>query len=222
MTAQRQARELAHAQTLWDYERQLIEGHQAVICAGVDEVGRGCLAGPVVAAAVVLGLDWRVLSGVRDSKQLTKARRESLAKVILEQAQAVAIGVASVAEIDQHNILSASRIAMARALEGLAVSPPLALVDGPYPPLFAGTALPSVPVVDGDAKCLSIAAASVIAKVRRDEMMAELAAVHPEYGFERNAGYGTAEHLLALTQVGPSPHHRRSFAPVREHLRVGS
>ncbi len=222
MTSQRQARELAHAQTLWEYERQLVEGHGAVICAGVDEVGRGCLAGPVVAAAVVLGFDWKVLSGVRDSKQLTKARRESLAEVIFEHAQAVAIGVASVAEIDQHNILSASRIAMARALEGLAFPLPLALVDGPYPPLFPGTGLPSVPVVDGDAKCLSIAAASVVAKVRRDQMMSEIAAAYPQYGFERNAGYGTAEHLLALTQVGPSPHHRRSFAPVRENLRAGS
>lgn len=223
MTAEKQAREVAHAQTLWLTERQLVQGYEGnPVYAGVDEVGRGCLAGPVVAAAVILGPNWQSLAGVRDSKQLSKLRREALAQVIAENASAVGIGVASVVEIDEYNILAASRMAMARALADLEMTPSLALVDGPYPPLFAGAALPSVPVVDGDAKCLSIAAASVIAKVRRDEIMSRLAESYSEYGFERNVGYGTPEHLLALRRLGPSPHHRRSFAPVREVLVAGS
>lgn len=185
--------------------------------AGIDEVGRGPLAGPVVAAAVILSAQAaRKLArlGLTDSKALSAQRRESLFPVIRELGD-VALGEASVAEIDGENILRASLLAMRRACAGLAAAPDGApdgaIVDGNADP---GLACPTRTVVKGDALCLSIAAAAVVAKVTRDRLMCRLAENHAGYGWERNAGYGTAEHLAALEALGVTPHHRRSFAPV--------
>jgi ribonuclease HII len=156
--------------------------------------------------------DW---VGINDSKQLTKARRAALCQHITASAVAVAVGVATVAEIDHLNILVASRVAMGRAIAGLPHKADTALVDGPYAPLFPADEVRAIPVVDGDAKSLSIAAASIVAKVERDAMMAKLAEQYPMYGFERHVGYGTSEHLAALRQYGPTPHHRTTFGPVK-------
>ncbi len=178
--------------------------------AGVDEVGRGPLAGPVVAAAVVLD-PARSVSGLRDSKALAASRREELASMIRERAVAWAIGRAEVAEIDRINILHASLAAMRRAVEGLAVEVRLAYIDGNRAPVLACA---TVTVVGGDAKVPVISAASIVAKVARDAEMAAAAKRYPGYGFERHKGYATAAHLAALQRLGPTPLHRRSFAPV--------
>lgn len=180
------------------------------LIAGIDEAGRGPLAGPVVAAAVILDVK-RLPSGIHDSKTLSRPKREALLEAILDQAM-VGIGVASAAEIDEINILQATFLAMRRAVEALPAPPAAALIDGNRAPKLA---IPCHTVVKGDAKCLSIAAASIVAKVTRDRIMDRLAAEHPGFGWERNAGYGTAEHLEALRQIGPTTHHRRSFSPVR-------
>lgn len=178
--------------------------------AGLDEVGRGPLAGPVVAAAVVLDMK-RIPKGLFDSKALSADRREELFVEILATAS---VGIASVgaAEIDRINIRQASLAAMCRALAALPCIPDAALVDGNDPP-----PLPCEieTVIKGDASIPSIAAASIVAKVIRDRMMRRLAMLHPEYGFATNVGYSTAVHLAALDREGPCPHHRRSFAPVR-------
>jgi ribonuclease HII len=179
--------------------------------AGLDEVGRGPLAGPVVAAAVVLDPN-RVTAGLADSKALTAARREELFADILKTAQ---VGIASVshAEIDAINIRQASLLAMGRALAALPCSPDMALVDGNDPPrLPCGVE----PIVKGDATVASIAAASIVAKVIRDRLMRRLGLLYPEYGFETNAGYATACHLEALAKHGPCPFHRTSFSPLRQ------
>ncbi len=181
------------------------------LVAGIDEAGRGPLAGPVVAAAVILDAN-RLPAGIHDSKTLSRSRREALFEAILEQAM-VGIGEASPAEIDEINILQATFLAMRRAVEALPVAPAFALIDGNRAPKLA---IACQTVVKGDAKCLSIAAASIVAKVTRDRIMDRLAAETPGFGWERNAGYGTAEHLGALRQIGPTAHHRRSFSPVRE------
>ncbi len=176
---------------------------------GVDEVGRGPLAGPVVAAAVCLRPD-AVPPGLADSKRVPEARRNRIAAAL----EHVALGVASVEEIDRLNIRTASLLAMARAVEALAArigAPAMVLVDGnALPPIPA----PARAIVKGDATVASIAAAAIAAKVWRDRLMTDLAAAHPAYGWERNRGYGTAEHLAALEQHGVTAHHRRSFAPV--------
>jgi len=182
--------------------------------AGVDEVGRGPLAGPVVAAAVVLGPGVR-LDGLDDSKRLAPARREALAGLIRERALAWALGRAEVEEIDRWNILQASLLAMRRAVLALPQLPSRLLVDG--------NRCPEVPcaaqaVVGGDGKVAAISAASVLAKVARDAEMVGLHARHPGYGFEHNKGYATGEHLAGLRVLGPCAAHRRSFAPVREAL----
>jgi ribonuclease HII len=182
--------------------------------AGVDEVGRGPLAGPVVAAAVMLP-EGAALPGLADSKRLAPARRAALAAEIALTA-ATGIGVASVAEIDAGDILRAAERAMARALAALGAGAAACLVDGNRTP--PGLALPARAVVGGDGLVAEIAAASIVAKVTRDRMMGELAARHPGYGWERNMGYGTAEHRAALRALGPTPEHRRSFRPVREIL----
>ncbi len=182
--------------------------------AGVDEAGRGPLAGPVVAAAVRLDPN-RIPLGLNDSKQLSPARRISLAAQLREWAE-VSVGLASVAEIDGMNILRASHLAMLRALEGLSPAADHVLIDGNLTP--RGLRLPCQAIVKGDASCLSIAAASIIAKVWRDGIMVDLAQQHPGYGWERNAGYPTAEHRAALQNLGPTPHHRRSFRPVHNIL----
>jgi len=182
--------------------------------AGIDEVGRGPLAGPVVAAAVILD-PGRVPPGLRDSKQLSATRRQSLHDAICSDAQ-VSVAEASVAEIDALNILRASLLAMRRALSGLFPPAEFALIDGNRLP--DDLPCPARAVVGGDARCLSVAAASIVAKVRRDRIMAELARDWPGYGWEVNAGYPTRAHRVALSQLGVSPHHRRSFAPIRNML----
>jgi ribonuclease HII len=196
---------------------QLESAHPGIVC-GIDEAGRGPLAGPVVAAAVILHRDRvpeALLSGLNDSKKLSAARREALL-LTLEECGAAVIGVgqADVAEIDTHNILRATYMAMDRACSALGQSVDVALVDGNRaPPLSVGCAIQTV--IGGDGLSLSIAAASIVAKVTRDRIMTALAADFPAYGWERNAGYGTAEHRSAMIEHGVTPHHRRSFAPVR-------
>jgi ribonuclease HII len=194
------------------HERKLKRcGHGTI--AGLDEVGRGPLAGPVVAAAVVLDLG-RVPKGLADSKALPLDRREELFAEIVAVSQ---VGIASIPhrEIDQRNIRQASLLAMCRALAALPCIPDLALVDGNDPPNLP---CPVHTIVKGDAQIASIAAASIVAKVVRDRMMKRLAAHFPDYGFSTNVGYSTATHLSALSSTGPCPFHRRSFAPVRAGL----
>jgi ribonuclease HII len=181
-----------------------------VIVAGVDEVGRGPLAGPVLAAAVVLPAE--PVEGLADSKALPPARREALARALRGRGALVAVGAASVAEIDRLNILGATHLAMRRAVARLPVRPDEVLVDGNRPP---GLDLPTRCVVGGDATVPAISAASIVAKVLRDRLMARLAARYPGYGWERNAGYPSAEHREALARLGLTPHHRRSFGPCR-------
>jgi len=183
-------------------------GHGSI--AGLDEVGRGPLAGPVVAAAVVLDLR-RVPAGLADSKALDRDRREELFLEILATSE-VGIGSLSAADIDRINIRQAALMAMCRALEALPCLPDVALVDGNDPPNLP---CPVHTIVKGDAHVPSIAAASIVAKVVRDRMMRRLGEVYPVYGFVSNVGYSTAPHLSALTQAGPCAYHRHSFAPVR-------
>lgn len=181
--------------------------------AGIDEAGRGPWAGPVVAAAVILdqaALPAALAEGLDDSKKLSAAQREALFALLPEFAR-IGVGRAEVDEIDRLNILQATFLAMTRAAAALSSVPDLALVDGNRPPALACAVRC---VVGGDGRSLSIAAASVVAKVTRDRVMTELALRHPGYGWERNAGYGTAEHQAALARLGPTPAHRRSFRPV--------
>jgi len=184
-----------------------------VVC-GVDEAGRGPLAGPVVAAAVVLDPE-RPIHGLRDSKQLSAARRDALAHAIRERALGWAVARASVEEIDRLNILKATLLAMRRAVEALPCAPTLARIDGNQPPTLAcGIEL----IVGGDIVEPCISAASILAKTARDDDLLALHACHPGYGFDRHKGYPTAEHLERLRALGPCEAHRRSFAPVREAL----
>jgi len=195
----------------YDLERK-IKGR---VC-GIDEVGRGPWAGPVMAAAVILDPD-NIPYGLKDSKKLSRKRRESLYPQIIETAR-VGIGAASVEEIDRHNILQASFIAMQRAVANLPCPPDHALVDGNRLPELD---CPASPVVKGDNISLSIAAASIIAKVERDFLMDDLSKIYPEYGWESNAGYGTRHHAQALSLVGPSRFHRLSFAPISKLISEG-
>lgn len=185
--------------------------------AGVDEVGRGPLAGPVMAAAVILGPD-AIPPGLRDSKQLTAKRRTALAEQLRMQAE-VSVGQASVEEIEFHNILRAAHLAMRRAVEALDPPPDFLLIDGNMVP--EGLTIPAQPLVRGDTRSVSVAAASIVAKTRRDRLMVDLAQQHPEYGWDHNMGYPTKEHRLALQNLGPTPHHRRSFRPVHKILYQG-
>jgi len=182
------------------------------LVAGVDEVGRGPLCGAVVTAAVILD-PGRPILGLNDSKKLSLGRREALFEEIQEKALAWCVARAEVAEIDQLNILHATMLAMQRAVEGLQVQPRLALIDGNRCPKLA---VPSAPVVKGDSQVPAIAAASILAKVTRDREMQALDALYPGYGLAGHKGYPTAEHLDALRRLGPTPIHRRSFAPVRD------
>ena len=187
---------------------------QTTIVCGVDEAGRGPLAGPVYAAAVILGAGVR-LRGLADSKMLTPDARESLRVRIEQRAVAWAVASASVEEIDGLNILQATLLAMRRAVEQLACLPAEVLVDGLHcPPLNC----PARPVVRGDATVKEISAASILAKTARDRYMIELDSVYPQYGFAQHKGYSTPEHLDALRRHGACPHHRQSFAPVRDVL----
>ncbi|WP_241524116.1 ribonuclease HII [Oceaniglobus indicus] len=181
--------------------------------AGVDEVGRGPLAGPVTAAAVVLN-PLRIPEGLDDSKKLSMKTRQRLSDLLWQQAE-VSIGEASVEEIEHLNILRASHLAMRRAIEGLKRPVDMALVDGSMvPPLPCD----AQPLVKGECRSLSIAAASIVAKIWRDLGMVALAQQHPGYGWETNMGYGSPRHLSALKNLGVTPHHRRSFAPVHKML----
>ena len=180
----------------------------------MDEAGRGPLAGPVVAGVVVLPPDpdgeWVPL--VRDSKRMTRLRREEVFACLDEEALGVAAGVSSHGEIDEYGIVSATRRAVRRAIGSLALRPQFLLLDAfPIP----GVDIPQKPIVRGDASCLSIAAASIVAKVTRDRLMEEQNALYPGYGFARHKGYATREHLRLLNERGPSPIHRRSFSPIR-------
>ncbi|MGB5836659.1 MAG: ribonuclease HII [Albidovulum sp.] len=186
----------------------------AAFVAGVDEVGRGPLCGPVVAAAVRLD-PLAIPPGLNDSKKLSQTRREALYNVLMGVAD-VSVGAASVEEIDRINILQASHLAMCRAVAGLASVPDHVLVDGNRLP--RDLAVSAEAVVKGDARSLSIAAASIIAKVWRDRIMVDLAQQHPGYGWEKNAGYPTKEHLEALQNLGVTSCHRRSFKPVHNIL----
>ncbi len=207
-------RTMAKAEFTADYnlERAAADRGLVPVC-GIDEAGRGPWAGPVVAAAVILQPE-DLPSGLADSKTLSKERRETLFAELHAKAL-IGVGRAEVAEIDHLNILAATMLAMQRALAALPVPPKYALVDG--------NRAPELPcdvqcLVKGDARCLSIAAASIIAKVSRDREMAELAVRYPGFGWERNAGYGTAEHQAGLARLGPNEMHRRSFAPIRKLL----
>ena len=179
-------------------------------CAGIDEVGRGPLAGPVVAAAVVLGdqIEW---SDLKDSKALSAKRRQSLSNKIKEYALGWSIGRCEVEEIDEFNIFNASLLAMKRAYQGLEVPLGMALVDGKYSPELSVT---SYAVIKGDQFVPAISAASILAKVTRDQEMADLDDTFPNYGFAKHKGYPTAQHIKALQEFGPCCHHRRSFKPV--------
>ena len=180
---------------------------------GIDEAGRGPLAGPVVAAAVVLPMGYE-LPGLNDSKKLTAKKRDALYELLMADTRVLkCVAHATVQEIDELNILRATHLAMARAAQGIAPAVDFCLIDGLAVPHFP---LPSQNMVKGDARCLSIAAASVLAKVTRDRYMLQLAEQFPQYGFDRHAGYGTQAHLQAIRTHGITIHHRRSFAPVAQ------
>lgn len=188
--------------------------YHGVDLAGVDEVGRGPLAGDVVAAAVILDPS-RPIEGLRDSKKLSAARREALAQLVRERAVAWSVASATVAEIDELNILQASLLAMQRAVQALDPQPGYVLVDGNRLPRWR---YPSEAVVRGDDRVPAIAAASILAKVHRDNALLELEALYPGYGFAAHKGYPTASHLQALQALGVTPAHRRSFGPVKKLL----
>lgn len=204
-------------------EREVAAWAERRLLIGVDEVGRGPLAGPVVAAAAVFPPGAPAIAGVRDSKTLSASKREVLAGVLADAVLAVGLGAASCREIDRLNIRVATALAMRRAVRRVlrAVPQPAfvtVVVDGlPMPELEC----PHEAVVDGDALCYSIAAAGILAKTVRDRLMTRLGRRHPAYGWERNMGYGTPAHLAALHQRGPTPHHRRSFAPVSQMVGAG-
>ncbi len=197
-------RELARTEVMKQYENKY--GHLGYLC-GIDEVGRGPLAGPVVACAVILPKDCDILY-INDSKKLTAAKREELYDVIMEKAVSVGLGMTGPERIDEINILQATFEAMREAVSKLTVVPGLLLNDAVTIP---GLAVPQVPIIKGDAKSISIAAASIVAKVTRDRMMVEYDKTMPEYGFASNKGYGSAAHLEALKKYGPTPIHRRTF-----------
>ena len=197
---------------LLSFERQYAaQGCKRI--AGIDEAGRGPLAGPVVAAVCVLPPD-TVFQGLNDSKQLTESERERLFAEITEQAD-FGIGIAEATEIDRFNILKATFLAMSRALTKLGLKPDVVLVDGHLAPSFG---ILTVPIVGGDGKSASIAAASILAKVTRDRIMVKLHSQFPQYGFLGHKGYGTPEHLAAIAKHGPCSIHRKSFAPIRGQL----
>ncbi|RKT26879.1 RNase HII [Paraburkholderia sp. RAU2J] len=190
-----------------------------IVC-GVDEAGRGPLAGPVVAAAVIFDPARPMIRGLDDSKALSAKKRDELYDKIVDRALAYCVASATVEEIDSLNILHATMLAMKRAVEGLSVVPTLVKIDGNRCPTLS---IRSEAVIGGDALVKSISAASILAKVTRDRMLLELHQRHPVYGFNAHVGYGTPQHLAALREHGPCEHHRRSFAPVREaHLRFGT
>lgn len=194
-------------QRIWELGKFEREYEQFGYVCGIDEVGRGPLAGPVVAGAVILPKDYDILY-INDSKKLSAAKREELYDVIMEKAVAVGIGMVGPGRIDEINILQATYEAMREAISNLQVKPDILLNDAVTIP---GVNVRQVPIIKGDAKSISIGAASIIAKVTRDRLMEEYDKVFPEYGFASNKGYGSAEHIKALKEIGPTPIHRRSF-----------
>jgi ribonuclease HII len=196
-------------------EQRSLDWDTVGLVAGVDEAGRGPLAGPVVAAAVILD-ELKPIAGLNDSKKLTEKRREKLYDEILAKALCCSIAEATVQEIDSLNILQATLLAMRRAVDGLRLKPVKVLVDGNRLPVLDVRA---EAIVQGDALVPAISAASILAKVHRDRLCAQLHAQYPVYGFDRHKGYGTAVHLQALAEHGPSPSHRMSFAPVARSAR---
>lgn len=215
--AERQLK-LQHAQDIEEIriQRMLIEERKLwqkgyLLLAGLDEAGRGPLAGPVVAAACILPAQF-YLPGLNDSKLLTESKREKLYSQIQAQAISYALGSAEPAEIDALNILEATKLAMKRAIEGLKVRPQYLLIDALTLPTVK---LPQLPLKGGDRISATIAAASILAKVSRDRLMVELDALYPGYAFSKNKGYGSKEHMQSLRHLGPSPIHRKSFAPVK-------
>jgi len=206
----RKNREERRLENMKKIERELYnEGIDLI--AGVDEVGRGPLAGPVVAASVILPKDFSI-PRINDSKKLSAKQREQLYEEIMERAIAVGIGVVSNEEIDRLNIYQATQKAMVQAIENLSVTPEFLLIDALEIPVF----IPQQKIIKGDEKSISIASASIVAKVYRDRLMAEYSRKYPHFHFEKNAGYGTKEHLEALERYGPCPIHRKSFSPVKE------
>lgn len=199
----REAAETARVRAMYRREKMLVRGVMPV--AGVDEAGRGPIAGPVAAAAVILP-PGRVIPGLNDSKKIAPARRARMAAEIMQTAAAWSVALASVKEIELYNILGATFLAMRRAIGLLRVKPAWLLVDGNMP--VPGVAVPQSTVIRGDAECASIAAASVLAKVRRDELMMRYDRYFPDYGFAQHKGYGTAEHYECLRRFGPTPIHR--------------
>ena len=181
--------------------------------AGIDEAGRGPLAGPVVAGAVILPENF-YLPGLNDSKKLTGSKRDEYFEVIMSEALAVGVGLINAAEIDEINILQASKKAMLSAVNQLGITPDFLLIDA----VKLDTPYPFEALIKGDSRSISIAAASIIAKVTRDRLMKELSIEFPQYGFGANMGYGTAEHLRAIKEHGVTDHHRKTFAPVREYI----
>ena len=206
--------ERADAHPMLELERTVLGAGRHCI-AGIDEAGRGPLAGPIVAAAVVLG---EMVDGVNDSKLLTESRRESLFKILCDGPHAIGIEIVDAAFIDANGIQPANYAVMRGAAEHLPCTPDFLLVDGFAVP---GCATPQMRVVKGDRRSLSIAAASIIAKVTRDRIMKRLHDVYPEYGFADHKGYGTKRHLKALEEYGPCPAHRRSFAPIAAAVATG-
>ncbi len=186
------------------------------LIAGVDEVGRGPLAGPVVTAAVILPKDF-YLAGIDDSKKLSEKKRNEYAVIIRKEAIAYSIAMVDAGEIDQINIYEATKKAMKAAIVSLTPKPDFLLIDA----MKLETPYPSESIIKGDAKSVSIAAASILAKVARDNLMVEVSKLYPEYGFQQNMGYGTKEHILALNKHGVTPYHRRSFAPVKDLIFQG-
>jgi ribonuclease HII len=194
---------------MWLFEEQALQaGFRSV--AGVDEAGRGPLAGPVVSAAVILPPGFAV-AGITDSKKLTPRKRDIFFDILMEQALSVSTGLATVEEIDDINILQASLLSMVRAVKGLDPAPDYLLIDGKF---TIGSDLPQEAIIKGDARSISIAAASIIAKVTRDRIMKTLHDQYPRYGFDRHKGYPTAMHRAALLEYGPSPVHRKTFRGV--------
>ncbi len=196
---------MVKAEDLMKYENQLLNEGVRLMC-GVDEVGRGPLAGPVTCAAVIMPLD-DLIQGVNDSKKVSKNKREKLSEIIKAKAIAYSIVSYDNHQIDEMNILEATKSCMKDAVNSLAIKPEVVLIDA----LKLDLDCKVVPIVHGDAISYSIAAASIIAKTARDEFMKEMADKYPGYGFERNAGYGTAEHIAALKSFGPTPIHRKTF-----------
>ncbi|ERM19463.1 ribonuclease HII [Brevibacillus laterosporus] len=210
-----QENHLKKQQALWEAMTETeklywAQGNQYIV--GIDEVGRGPLAGPVVASAVCLPADF-YLPGLNDSKKVNVTMREAYYEVIMREAIAVGIGIVSAERIDEINILEATREAMYTAINDAGITPDLCLIDAVHLPRLEA---PQLSIIGGDGKSISIAAASIVAKVTRDRLMEAYAAEYPVYGFEQNAGYGTAEHLQALRTHGPSALHRKTFGGVKE------